>query len=364
MSPFDAGNSIFAPAAQAPARRSLPVLQAEPRVAEVGAVERRSPESVRISVTDRCDFACTYCRPSKHDGYVQGGLDLSAWRLLVRGLSQQGITRFRLTGGEPLLHPGIVELVRMIAGEGVRDLALTTNASRLVRLAKPLREAGLMRLNISIDSLDPERFADMTRGGRLAQVLSGIEAARDAGFEPIKLNVVVLRGVNDDEIERLVEFAWSKGLVPRLLEVMPIAEGAKLAPQHLVTAAELRARLAHLLADEPWEVEAKRGPAKYVRAKRDPALRVGFISGTSDTYCGSCDRLRVSSTGTLRPCLATEVGVEAGAVVTHAAHTGQESAQELPSLLREAWSKKPDGEVFKGCTEDSAAKVSMRAIGG
>lgn len=317
-----------------------------------------SPRSVRISVTDRCDFACTYCRPDRNEGYAERRLLPAEWKTLLDGLIDSGVQRFRLTGGEPLLVPHVVELVRHLAERGVVDLALTTNASRLAKLAKPLKEAGLMRINVSIDSLDPARFAAMTRGGRLSDVLAGIDAAIEVGFAPIKLNAVVLRGVNDDELESLTRFAWERRLVPRFLEVMPIAEGAKLVKEHLVTAAEMRARLAPLCEPEEATPEPDRGPARYVRALGDPSLRVGFISGTSDTFCGTCDRLRVSSTGVLRPCLATDVGVDAADL----ARAGD--AGGLGARVAEAWAQKPDGLVWKGCTEDSAKSVSMRAIGG
>jgi len=338
-------------------RRVLPVVRPEVGP-DVASAVRVSARSVRISVTDRCDFACTYCRPSRDDGYVENRLDLAAWDALVDGLVRAGVVRFRLTGGEPLVHPRVVDLVRLIAARGVSDLALTTNASQLARLAKPLRQAGLQRLNISIDTLDAARFERLTRGGKLDQVLRGIDAALDAGFAPIKLNTVVLRGENDDEMAELVDFAWSRGMVPRFLEVMPIAEGAKLVRTHLVTVAEMRERLAPLLADGALVVETDRGPARYVAARHDASLRVGFISGTSDTFCGTCDRLRVSSTGVLRPCLATDDGVDVSDLVRAGDAAG------VPARVAEAWELKPDGRTFKGCTEPSAAGVSMRAIGG
>ncbi len=338
-------------------RRSLPLvgsLKSIPKRTEPGL----PPRSVRLSVTDRCDFACTYCRPSRSDGYTDGRLMTSAWHTMFDALWQAGVRRVRLTGGEPLIHPEIVSIVKHLSHVGFEDVALTTNASQLARLAVPLRDAGLHRLNISIDTLDPERFRAVTRGGELGPVLAGIDAAIEAGFAPIKLNTVVLRGVNDDEVERILLWAWERRLVPRFLEIMPIAEGAKLVAQHLVTAPEMRRAVAAHLLDEDAVVDPGLGPAKYVRARHDPSLRVGFITGTSDTFCEACDRLRVSSTGVLRPCLATDDGVDASS----AARSGD--IEEIGRQIQEAWLMKPDGKVWKGCTEETAALVSMRAIGG
>jgi cyclic pyranopterin phosphate synthase len=315
------------------------------------------PTSVRLSLTDRCDLACIYCRPHKQDGYFDEILDFNAWKTMVGGLVRAGVRRVRITGGEPLLHPRAVAMVGHLATLGLDDLALTTNATRLARLARPLREAGLQRLNISIDTLDPVRFERMSRGGKLARVLEGVDAALAAGFAPIKLNAVVVRGENDGEIEAIVRWSWARGIVPRLLEVMMIGEGASL-KDRVVTAAEMRLCLAHLLDSHEGEGELHRGPAKYVRARHDPTLRVGFITGTSDTYCKGCDRLRVASDGTLRPCLATNDGIAAGEI----ARSGNE--QGVVDAVARAWSLKPDGDVWQGCTEDTAAQVSIRGIGG
>jgi cyclic pyranopterin phosphate synthase len=315
------------------------------------------PRSVRLSLTDRCDLACVYCRPHRHDGYLEKRLDLPAWIAMVEGLVRAGVRRVRLTGGEPLLHRDVVDVVRALARLPIEDLAITTNATRLAQLARPLKEAGLTRINVSLDTLDPARFARMTRGGRLDEVLAGVDAALAAGFAPIKLNAVVVRGENDGELESLVRWSWERGIVPRFLEIMSIGEGAKM-QDALVPWTEMRASLAHLLADETAAREPDRGPAKYLRARHDPEKRVGFISGTSDTYCKGCDRLRVASDGTLRPCLATEDGVSAEA----AARAGDPGA--VANAVERAWSMKPDGDVFKGCTEESASHVSIRAIGG
>jgi cyclic pyranopterin phosphate synthase len=316
------------------------------------------PRSVRVSLTDRCDLACVYCRPSRSDGYLEERMDEASWRTMMDGLVASGVRRVRITGGEPLLYPRVVEMVAYAASLGIDDLALTTNATRLDKLARSLAAAGLRRLTVSLDSLDKERFRRITRGGDLARVLCGIEAALGAGFAEMKINCVVLRGENDDELVALTRWAWERGITPRFIELMPIAEGAKIAATHFVPAAEMFERLAPLLTSEEARVDADRGPAKYVHARHDSRLRVGFITGTSDTFCKACDRLRVAADGMLRPCLATDVGVSAKAV----AEAGD--AGSIVEAIQRAWELKPDGNVWKGCTEDTAANVSMRAIGG
>jgi cyclic pyranopterin phosphate synthase len=336
---------------------ALPVL-ATPTPAPSLVTERTSPRSVRISVTDRCDMACVYCRPSLKDGYVpaEDRLDVDAWEKLVRALVAQGVRRVRITGGEPLLFREIVEVVRRVRALGVEDLALTTNASRLAALARPLREAGLGRINVSIDSLDPARFRMITRGGALDEVLEGIDAALAVGFDEVKTNTVVLRGRNDHEVEAITEWAWSKGIVPRFIEVMGVGEGAKLFRTDVVGYHEMRASLARLLGDDGARVDHDRGPAKYVRS-RDGMHRVGFITGTTDTFCDGCDRLRASSTGVLRACLSKNDGVD----VSDAARA--DDAAAIAQGLSDAWAMKPDAS-WKGCTEETASAVNMRATGG
>src|SRR5580658_306389 len=323
------------------------------RVLPLASTPRVAPQTVRVSLTDRCDLACVYCRPSRADGYLEHRMDDDAWKAMLQSLVAAGVRRVRITGGEPLLHPRVVELVEYVASLGVEDLALTTNATLLARLAKPLRSAGLKRLTISLDSLRPDRFWRITRGGRLGTVLDGIAAAIDAGYEELKTNTVVLRGENDDELGDIVEWAWARAITPRFIELMRVGEGARLAASTLVPAAEMRAHLAAHLADGPWIADPRRGPAKYVLSRHADSRRVGFITGATETYCGDCDRRRVSSEGTLRPCLATNDGVGAGEL----ARRGDTAA--IAHAIDEAWALKPDGEVWKGCTEHTAAGVSM-----
>jgi GTP 3',8-cyclase len=329
---------------------ALPVLQPN-REAQV------KPRSVRLSLTDRCDLACIYCRPDKRDGYLEDRLEIEAWKTMAEGLVRAGVQRVRLTGGEPLLHPAVVEVIAFLGSLGLEDLALTTNATRLERHARALRDAGLMRLNISLDTLDADRFRRMTRGGKLDGVMRGIDEALKVGFDEIKLNAVVVKDENDHELEDIVKWSWERNIVPRFLEIMHIGEGAKL-KDRVVRASEMRLRLNHLVHPGDAVGEENRGPAKYLFARHDPAKKIGFITGTSDTYCKGCDRLRVAADGTLRPCLATNDGLSAA----NEARSG--AVDEIVTAVEHAWRMKPDGDVWKGCTEPDAASVSMRGIGG
>jgi cyclic pyranopterin phosphate synthase len=341
--------------------RHLPVISTPGAAvgAPGAAVSAAAPRSVRVSLTDRCDLACVYCRPSRHDGYLESRLDDDAWRAMLEGLARAGVRRVRFTGGEPLLFRALEAVVAHAAGLGFDDVALTTNATRLAARAAALRAAGLRRITISLDSLDDARFARLTRGGRLDEVLAGIDAAQAAGFDEVKLNAVVLRGENDGELADIVRFAWARVIVPRFLEVMPVGEGARLVPDRLVTVREMRARLAPLLADGALgPPDPDRGPARYVTARHDPRLRVGFISGTSDTFCAGCDRLRVAADGFVRPCLSKNDGTSARL----AAEAGDAGA--IAAAVGRAWELKPDGLSWKGCTEETARLVSMRAVGG
>ncbi len=354
----------------APPRAVSPLRPAAPSH-DAPAIERAGPRAVRISITDRCDLACIYCRPHRRDGYLpaERRIDARYWATLVEGLARRGVTRVRITGGEPLVHPDVVEIVRAVARvPGVDDVALTTNATLLSELAAPLRDAGLARVNVSIDSLDPIRFSRFTRGGRLDVVLAGLEAARAAGFEELKTNTVVvgphedpherdeddLR--NDDELVAITRWAWSIGATPRFLERMKVGEGARLR-HRIVSYGAMRARLAELLVDGIATRDEARGPAVYVDA-REPGKRIGFITGSTDTFCDGCDRLRATSDGRLRPCLATNDAVDVSSAIRDGDLEG------IATGLDEAWKMKPDGVVWKGCTEETAAAVDMRATGG
>lgn len=274
-----------------------------------GLVDRfgREHRDLRISLTDRCSLRCTYCMPAEGVPWLPGPTMLTTEELvrIARVAVGLGITEMRLTGGEPLLRPDAVDVVRRL-GElqgpaGPPELSVTTNALRLPALAQPLRDAGLTRVNISLDTLDRDRFRDLTRRDRLGATLAGIAAADAAGLTPIKLNAVVMRGVNDDEVVDLVRFAVDRGYEMRFIEQMPLDAGHTWDRRAMVTQTEILQRLtaAFTLTEVPGRGSA---PAERWYVDGGPAT-VGVIASVSAPFCGSCDRLRLTADGQLRSCL-------------------------------------------------------------
>lgn len=322
--------------------------------------EGREIRYLRISVTDRCDMACIYCMPpggEAEHGLREELLSFEEIARLVRAARPLGVQRVRLTGGEPLVRRDVVRLVARVREVGVEDLVMTTNGSRLGPLAVSLAAAGLRGVNVSIDSLHPERFERITRGGSLAQVLAGIDAARAAGLE-LKLNTVVVRDENDDELEALTRWAWSIGATPRFIELMPIGEGASLGTARHVGAAEMRARLAGLLDAHDARPDPERGPARYV-ASRDGAGRVGFITAVSDEFCASCNRLRVTALGELRACLASRRAVSLRDVL----RAGTDDLG-IAWALTWALAGKARGHAFADLAAHEHTHVGMSLVGG
>ena len=275
----------------------------EPLVDRHGRVHR----DLRISLTDRCSLRCTYCMPAEGVPWLAGSTMLSTDELvrIARVAVGLGITEVRLTGGEPLLRPDVVDVVRRIASLrgplGAPEVSLTTNALRLPALAAPLRDAGLARVNISIDTLDRERFAALTRRDRLHDTLAGIAAAASVGFSPIKLNAVAMRGVNDDEVVDLTRFAVDHGYEMRFIEQMPLDAGHTWDRTTMVTQAEVLASLrsAFDLTEIPGRGSA---PAERWLVDGGPAT-VGVIASVTAPFCGACDRVRLTADGQLRACL-------------------------------------------------------------
>jgi cyclic pyranopterin phosphate synthase len=267
---------------------------------------------LRVSVTDRCNLRCTYCLPEDAE-FPFGDRDfLSPEEIetMVGALVRLGIDRVRLTGGEPLVRRDILEIVRRVkALPGVKNLALSTNGTELARLAPALKEAGVDRVNISLDTLDPERFREITRRGDLAKVWEGVEAALDAGLDPVKLNAVLTGEESLADADRLVALTLDQPLAVRFIEMMPTAANRYVAADaagHVPTCDDVRERVeARYGALEAADFEYRTGPAKSFRIP-GAAGTVGFITPLSHTFCAECNRLRLSARGELRLCLFAE----------------------------------------------------------
>jgi cyclic pyranopterin phosphate synthase len=304
-------SSLPAPVRPLPAGLPSYDPETESRTRLVDAFGRRLTY-LRVSVTDRCNLRCTYCLPEDAE-FPFGDRDfLSAEEIetMVGALVRLGIDRVRLTGGEPLVRRDILEIARRVKSlPGVRNLALSTNGTELARLAPALKTAGVDRVNISLDTLDPERFRELTRRGDLARVWEGVEAALDAGLDPVKLNAVLTGEESLTDADRLVALTLDRPLAVRFIEMMPTASNQR--PGHpgagrLPTCDDLRQRIeARFGPLAPEEPEFRTGPAKSFRLA-GAAGTVGFITPLSHTFCAECNRLRLSARGELRLCLFAE----------------------------------------------------------
>jgi cyclic pyranopterin phosphate synthase len=294
----------------------------------------RQIDYLRLSLTERCTLRCAYCRVD--EGYCPKAKELSAeeFILLAQAAVELGITRIRLTGGEPLLRKDILHIVSGIASlPGLQDLSMTTNAQMLAEIAPDLRAAGLTRLNISMDTLKPDLFKEIT-GGSLQKVLDGIQAAIEAGFNPIKINVVLMRGVNDGEVDDFIALTTKHKIDVRFIEYMPIGNGTD--------SDKLRMNNQELIAARPWLVPVT--PRMHGQPSSDYTYtgalgRVGFISPISHRFCADCNRIRIMSDGCLRTCL----GRDAEISLREALENGKEALKEA---MREAIKDKPLQHCF------------------
>ena len=266
----------------------------------------RSIEYLRISVTDRCNFWCVYCMPREGLQWLPKAEILSYEEIteVVRQLAPLGLRRLRITGGEPTIRPDLETLIRQLRGVAdIEDIALSTNGARLPQMAPPLRDAGLDRVNMSADSLRPERIAAIARRDLGFDPIAAAGAAESAGLSPIKINVVVLRGTNDDEIEDFARLTIERPWHVRFIELMPVGDLRELTWEHVVPSDEVLQRIAALGALAPDDGPPRgNGPAKYYRLA-SAAGTVGVITPMTHTYCGSCNRVRLTADGRLRTCL-------------------------------------------------------------
>ena len=318
----------------------------------------RTIDYLRISVTDRCNERCLYCMPEGYKGWTRRADHMTAAEIVraAEAATHLGFRKFRLTGGEPLVRGDIIAIAQDLWNlPGVETLGISTNGSRLAPLAKDLKQAGVRSLNISLDALDPALYQRIT-GGRIADVLAGIDAAREAGFESIKLNCVLMRGVNESEFLPLAHYAADRGMPLRFIELMPVSRADVLNPSTFLPVDEVMRRFGHgtedLLAMPAFQ--PGHGPAKYY-FHRPLGTMIGFIGAlTNPHFCESCNKLRLTADGKLRPCLGRHGEVDMLAAL-------RAGTADPAALLREAIANKPENHEFTSCYQPDRPMV---AIGG
>src|SRR5258708_2353520 len=303
---------------------------------------QRAITYLRVSVTDRCDFRCVYCM-SEHMAFLPKPdlLTLEELDRLCSAFVARGVRKLRLTGGEPLVRRSIMTLVRSLSrhlGDGLDELTLTTNGSQLPKYARELADCGVKRINVSLDTLDPDKFREITRWGDLDNVRSGIDAALAAGLH-VKINAVALKGVNEDELGDLVAWTHGRGMDLTIIEVMPLGDIGEGRLEQYLPLSLVRARLSerYTLAEIDYRTG---GPARYVRVAQTGG-RLGFITPLTHNFCESCNRVRVTCTGTLFMCLGQEDAADLRTVVRASEGNGL-----LYDAIDEAITRKPKGHEF------------------
>jgi len=314
----------------------------------------RKIEYLRLSVTDRCDFRCFYCIPKGFNDFTDRDdqLTLDEFVRLVRIFSEMGVSRVRFTGGEPLVRRDIAEMVQRIGAlPDIQDLSMSTNASQLARHARMIKEAGVSRLNVSLDTLNPDIFRQITQGD-LDKVLDGLMAAKAAGFHPIKINMVVMRDLNLGEVSDMVDFCLEHRFTLRFIETMPVGEAGQNAKDRYVSLDEVRQMLEQRFELEPARMTGA-GPAKYLKVVGG-RLKIGFITPMSQHFCEDCNRVRLSSEGTLYLCLGQTDKLEFRPLLRQGI-----SDEELKAAITEAIDHKPEKHEFNTKPEQVVRVMSM-----
>ena len=297
---------------------------------------------LRISITDRCNLRCIYCMP---DGGVMPVahkeiLSYEEIERVVRVAAALGVRKIRITGGEPLARKNVTYLIASLRNiSGIEDMSLTTNGVLLEKYAKELADAGLNRVNISLDSLKPERYREMTRGGEIGPVMKGIEAAEKAGLLPLKINMVPIRGLNDDEIEEFAGLTLNTPFQVRFIEFMPIGAGDLWSDERYISTDEIKTRVEKMGTLSPVRLR-RDGPARYYRIESAPGV-IGFISALTHHFCADCNRLRITADGKLRPCLFSETEIDLKPSLR-----ASSSDKEIERLLRLSIEVKPEGHTI------------------
>jgi cyclic pyranopterin phosphate synthase len=313
---------------------------------------------LRISVTDRCNLRCQYCMPLTGLTF-HPKREILTFEEIVRAVqvaNELGIDRARLTGGEPLVRKGLPTLVKMLKREtGLKELSMTTNGLQLAEHAGALAAAGLDRVNVSVDSLHPDRFRRITRFGDLEHVWQGIERAAEVGLRPIKINTLVLKGFNDDEIEQWLKLTIDHELIVRFLELMPIGEALRLnGLGRFANLSEVRAELIERYGLIPARPPEGNGPARYWKVPGAQGL-IGFITPISDKYCDTCNRMRLTANGELRPCLAYDLHVKAGEAIKRG------DTRAIKAAFLRAAEAKPEGHHWE---VGQTTQTVMSSLGG
>ena len=314
----------------------------------------RRIEYVRLSVTDRCDLRCHYCMPKGFKDFETPDhwLDFDEIERVIRLFGELGTRRIRLTGGEPLVRKGLPALAQRLANlPGIDDLSLSTNATRLARHATQLQQAGVSRINVSLDTLRADRFKAITQG-KLDKVLAGLMAAKATGFHPIKINMVVMKDVNEDEVEDMVEFCLQHDFTLRFIETMPVGDSGRAATSQFISLKDIKARLANSFELLPATMPGG-GPARYVQVAGTP-LRIGFITPLSQHFCDTCNRVRLSVDGTLYMCLGQNSRYELRPLLR-----GGISDEELKQHIMRAIDLKPERHEFNEKPETVIRFMSM-----
>jgi len=258
---------------------------------------------LRLSITDRCDLRCSYCLPEQHSDFQEpdSWLNFDETERIVSAFAQLGVQRLRITGGEPLVRRNAEELISRLARvPGIEDLSLSTNATRLGKLAPTLAQAGVQRINVSLDTLDAEQFQRITKG-KLQKVLDGLQAAKEAGLAPIKINMVLMQGENEDQVQPMIEYCAAQGFTLRLIETMPIGQPGQQATSSYVSLQTVRAQLEQRYTMSPTVMPGG-GPARYWKIEQ-LGVKIGFITPISQHFCETCNRVRLTTDGVLHTCL-------------------------------------------------------------
>ncbi len=320
---------------------------------------KREIDYLRISATDRCNLKCIYCMPDKGIKYFDPSECLTSEEItrFVRIASKQGLRKVRITGGEPLMRGDILSLVSSIKATGISDLSITTNGIKLGAIAHELKEAGLDRVNISLDTLTPSKYRDITRGGNINHIWRAIEEAEKAGLYPIKINIVPIKGINDDEINDFAALTISKDYHVRFIEFMPVGKSRLWTKENYVKMVEVKEKVSSL--GELTQLEFKgKGPSRNFRLKGAKGI-IGFISPITDCFCDFCNRLRLTAHGKIRPCLFSDIEIDVKSPLREGI-----SDEGLEKLLKEAVRVKPERHYLRKERREFTDLVSMSKIGG